>query len=289
MAAILVALSACRRPVKMSDAPGRRFPRHAPPVRPSAGIELDVATDLLSKAEAALQRGDHGAARRQAEEARTHAIEAQSSRPQLPDLIQGSSAQVSWARCVANGADARRTVQPMVDSAGKRCNAQLTRSRLTQTETVSASFWRRYESCRYRHIDCASRLAAKLAGWSIARGTLHARLPAVMQRICKGGPSSAGACGRRVPISATAAREASRALGLEGCARSISPMDESKLTACGEEASVEAFLRLALGGFGRCVARSIPVESRERGIRGGLCRENRAFSPTAVRSSSSPA
>ena len=42
-----------------------------------AGIELDVATDLLSKAEAALQRGDYGAARRQAEEARTHAIEAQ--------------------------------------------------------------------------------------------------------------------------------------------------------------------------------------------------------------------
>jgi len=33
------------------------------------------------------------------------------------------------ARCVANGADARRTVQPMVDSIGKRCNDAAARSR----------------------------------------------------------------------------------------------------------------------------------------------------------------
>ena len=32
----------------------------------------------------------------------------------------------------------------------------------TRTGPASASFWRRCESCRYRHIDCASRLARSL-------------------------------------------------------------------------------------------------------------------------------
>ena len=79
VATALIALSACAgAPVQeMSDARQAIAAARAAGAAERAGIELDVATDLLTKAEAALQRGDYGAARRQAEQARPHALEAQ--------------------------------------------------------------------------------------------------------------------------------------------------------------------------------------------------------------------
>lgn len=79
VAAVVIALSACAgAPVQeMSDARQAIAAARAAGAAERAGIELDVATDLLAKAEAALQRGDYGAARRQAEQARSHAINAQ--------------------------------------------------------------------------------------------------------------------------------------------------------------------------------------------------------------------
>ena len=44
-------------------------------------------------------------------------------------MVRATLHRFHGARCVANRADARRTVQPMVDSIGKRCNDAAARSR----------------------------------------------------------------------------------------------------------------------------------------------------------------